>query len=507
MRSLRVARLTIAAACLVALSLPARALASSSLQTSLIDDQQLIYDSPSRAISDLKQLKSLGVDQVKVSVVWGLVAPTQPSDPTDPGTYPPGAWNRYDRIVREASQLGLGVYFMFVPPAPDWAIPNGETTTQGERLGLAPSASDFGQFVEAAGQRYSGSYNGLPRVSYWSVWNEPDLSAWLNPWHRGSEALQPPEYRSLVNAAWRGLAATGHTVADGDTILIGELANSGYLPPLQFVRGLYCVSDSFQPLTGTAASHYGCPRSGSASNFAAANPGLFQISGFAHHPYSFNAPPDRPYFLRNWITMSNLGLLEHDLNGIFSTYGELQGGAVPLYLTEFGYESNPPNPYVKNSAVQQAAWINEAEYMAWSLPYVRTLNQFELIDSRPLTQYPRGSRGYWGGFMTGLEFVGGKPKPALPAFRLPLWLPSAQHGPSVTVWGQLRPADHTQPQFGLLEFEPSGSSAFQSLGVVSTVSQEGFFLTHVSIPSAGLVQLAWLDPSGTAYYSRPVRVS
>jgi hypothetical protein len=515
MPGLRIARLTVLASVAAALAcaLPAHAFASDTLQTSLIDDQQLIYYSPHRAIADLKQLKALGVDTVKVSVVWSLIAPAASSrarpsfDATDPGQYPSGAWSRYDRVAREAQQLGLGLYFMFVPPVPAWAIPHGEPTNQGERLGLAPDASDFGQFVKAAGRRYSGSYGDLPRVDNWGIWNEPDLSSWLNPWHRGSQALQPIEYRGLVNAAWNGLEASGHSPST-DTILIGELANSGYLSPLQFVRGLYCVGSNMQPLSGGAANRFGCPRSGSAASFVAANPGLFQVSGFAHHPYSFNAPPNRPYYLSNWITMYNIGSLERELNGIFSTYGALPGGGqVPMYLTEFGYESNPPNPYVKNSTAQQAAWINQVEYMAWKLPYVRSINQFELIDSRPRTQYPRGSRSYWGSFMTGLEFWGGKPKPALNAFRLPLWLPNAQHGPSVTVWGQLRPADHTQPQYGLLEFEPAGAGTFQPLSVVETLSPEGFFQTQVPIPSAGVLQLAWLSPSGTAYYSRAAPVS
>jgi hypothetical protein len=206
--------------------------------------------------------------------------------------------------------------------------------------------------------------------------------------------------------------------------------------------------------------------------------------------------------------MYNIGSLERELNGIFSTYGALTGGGqIPMYLTEFGYESNPPNPYVKNSTAQQAAWINQAEYMAWTMPYVRSINQFELIDSRPRTQYPRGSKSYWGSFMTGLEFVGGKPKPALDAFRLPLWLPNAHHGGNVTVWGQLRPADHTQPQFAVIEFAPGRSQSFQVVTVVETLSPEGFFLAHMALPSAGVVRVAWLAPSGSVYYSRSAPVS
>jgi hypothetical protein len=507
----RLARFTLALACALTLVLPARAIASATMESSMLDDGQLIYSSPRHTLAELRQIKALGVDRVKVSVVWSLVAPApnathRPSfDATDPGAYPAGAWDRYDRVVQDAQQLGLGVYFMFVPPAPEWAIPPGQTRSQGERLGNAPTASEFEQFVQAVGRRYSGTYSGLPRVDFWGIWNEPDISAWLNPWRRGSEFLQPPTYRGLLNAAWQGLQATGHT-PQTDTILIGELGNSGALSTLQFARALYCVGAALRPLSGSAAAQFGCPSSGSAQAFVAANPLLFGATGFAHHPYSFNEPPNRPYSLSNWITMYNLGALEHELNGIFSAYGKLRSGGVPVYVTEFGYESNPPNPFVLNSAAQQAAWINESEYMAWRYPFVASLNQFELIDSRPRRGAAPGSRAYWATFQTGLEFVGGRPKPAFAAFRLPIWLPNARHSSSVAVWGQLRPAAHLQLQRGVIQFEPAGSRSFETASVFQTLNPEGFFYIHVPFASAGSVRLAWLAPSGAVYYSRTVPI-
>ena len=57
----------------------------------------------------------------------------------------------------------------------------------------------------------------------------------------------PHLYRGLVDAAWSAFAATGH---GHDTILIGELAPAGdshgvvnfnNMPPLRFLRALYCV--------------------------------------------------------------------------------------------------------------------------------------------------------------------------------------------------------------------------------------------------------------------------
>ena len=65
-----------------------------------------------------------------------------------------------------------------------------------------------------------------------------------------------------VNAAFQGLEQTGHLPAT-DSILIGELAPEGGegrrhsysepMPPMPFLRALYCVDQHYRPLTGTAA--------------------------------------------------------------------------------------------------------------------------------------------------------------------------------------------------------------------------------------------------------------
>jgi hypothetical protein len=516
---------------------PARALASTTMETTLMDDRSLIYSSPSQVEQAMQQIRALGVDRIKVSMVWYLVAPGASStqrpnfDATDPNAYPRGAWDRYDLLVKLAQALGIQVYFQFDPPVPHWAIPAGQAE-QSKALGRAPHTSDFEQFVEAVGRRYSGTFvpadpmppdpgllgllgsSGsssaaspsapLPRVSYWGIWNEPDEPQWLNPLYRGSELAQPSLYRGIVNATWAGLQATGHSTST-DTILVGETANSGTQAPADFIRALYCVNQGLRPLSGAAASRFGCPTAGSSASFVRSNPGLFYATGFAHHPYSFDHPPNRPYPMAGWITMYNLAALERELNAIFSRYGTLPSAGVPLYLTEFGYESNPPKPCV-NSAAQQAIWLNEAEYMAWKDPYVRSWNQFELVDNPPVGSAPGAQCA--GGFQTGLELLGGGQKPSFDAFRIPIWLPVRHHGRSVEVWGQLRPANHSQTQYAVIEFQRRGRRSFRQLAEVPTTNSEGFVDMRVRIPAAGFVRLAWLDSAtGSIDYSRMVSVS
>ena len=127
---------------------------------------------------------------------------------------------------------------------------------------------------------------------------------------------------------------------------------------------------------------------------------------------------------RNVITLANLAALERLMNGIFATYGQGRSGGVPLYMTEWGYKTNPPNPFVHTTLDQQAAWLNQGEYITFREPYVRALTQFELVDTGPKAgESPVGSIGYWSTFQTGLMFQDGSPKPSMAAFRIPIWLP------------------------------------------------------------------------------------
>ena len=104
-------------------------------------------------------------------------------------------------------------------------------------------------------------------------------------------------------------------------------------------------------------------------------------------------------------------------------------------------QSRGPSPYVAFSQAQQAEYINEGEYMAWSDPRIRSFSQFLLTDAGPNTTAPKGSKAYWATFQSGLLFYPfGNPKPAYYAFELPIWLPHPKHGKKVAVWAQIRPS-------------------------------------------------------------------
>jgi hypothetical protein len=546
---------------------------------SFFEDDQLLVNPPltrtgnATVAATLETLKSLGVDRIRVIVVWKRVdlataaATTEPPgfDAADPGDYGTG-WSPYDRIDDAAAADGIKVDFDLSAPAPAWAVTAQPAATTVPALPdadvYAPSAAYFEQFVHAAGRRYSGRYapdggtHDLPRVSFWSVWNEPNQPGWLSPQldARTGDPAAPAMYRSLVDAFWSGLSATGHTPRS-DTILIGELAPNGcvrggpcaftglgtaYRPisPLPFLEDLYCVgpaagtsldsgsssgsgsgfssssssgpdadsgsdSGALRPLRGTAAAADGCPTHGDGATFVAAHPALFDSSGLSEHPYSFFLAPNVAFPLPDesgFAPLASLPKLESTLDGVFGADGDSR--RLPLYLTEYGYVTNPPNPRYQVTPSAQALYLDQAEYIAAQDPRVRALSQFELQDTSP--------------FQEGLEYRGGTPKPAFAAYRLPIFLPElesptrvADPDTPVQVWGMLRPAANNTTQTAQIQWRASGvgSSGYRTLAMTTTRDPSGIISQDVVLPATGSVRLAWTAPGGSVIYSRTVAVT
>src|SRR3712207_726640 len=70
------------------------------------DDDELLYQKDAAQVhARLDELAALGVDRVRVTVLWQSLAPKPASrkrprfDAADPSAYSPGAWTGYDRVA------------------------------------------------------------------------------------------------------------------------------------------------------------------------------------------------------------------------------------------------------------------------------------------------------------------------------------------------------------------------------------------------------------------------
>ena len=441
----------------------------------------------------MSTFRVLGVRMVRIIVVWAQIAPHATSRTAPAGfnassasSYPQANWAPYDEMIELAHDDGLGVDLTLSGGAPRWAEGPGipPSALDNQFWAWRPSASAFGQFVRAAGERYSGTYvppgatAPLPRVNFWAVWNEPNFGEDLGPQaiDGSTVSVAPGMYRSLAGQMWNGLEATGH---GHDTVLIGEFAPMGLsgragpghpqgLPgdfsqtkPLQFLRTLYCVDSNYRELRGRAARSVGCPTTAAGSRgFRRKNPALFNATGVADHPYAFagSAPNIETSTDPDIATFPRIPDLERALDRLQRVYGSNK--RFPIYNTEYGYITHPPNRFSYPSPATAAYYINWAEYLSWKQPRVATTMQYLLYDPTLTAATSSGD----GGFASGLETVNGKPKPGYAAYRMPLFMPvtSTRRGRSLEVWGCVRPA-----RYAILGGVPSQTAQIQfAAGVV-----------------------------------------
>jgi hypothetical protein len=519
----------IAAAIAVGLSAawPAPAGASTEQRSIFQDDDLLLYSGAQVRQRTLAELQALGVEMVRASLAWRAVAPgrrhrRKPSsltEPSNPASYPELNWNTYDGLVRDAQRSGIDVLFNITGGAPIWAT--GVRRGRHVSLQYLPSPSRFGEFVTAVGRRYSGSYRDedegnapLPTVRYWSIWNEPNQVAHLQPQYRRDRRTgrlvpySPHWYRRLYRAAHSALVETGHAA---DVVLIGETAPLGntrpgvkrQVPPLIFMRELFCLDGSLRPFHMTLSRRRRC-------DFGSVGPLL--ASGYAHHPYSVVYPPPtaagRPYEAMLGDTDKLISVMDGATAAHRLAAGDGSFQRQSAWYTEYGYQTNPPDPFRGISLAKQSDWIAEAELYAWSKPRVASMAQFLLVDALPRRRYQRGSRRYWGSYQSGLRLASGQPKPGYFSYLLPFvaFPPNATFGATGQFWGMVRPGRNATPQEVRLEFAPLGGGFAPSGDPFIVDDTRGYFTATRPLVQSGYWRMAWRDPSSGAWLGSPARL-
>jgi hypothetical protein len=370
---------------------------------------------PTERTKILDQLQDFGVDTVRIVVSWRRIAPdpnafVRPAfDATDPGAYPAENWTALDDLVRGVQNRGMAVLLDPSSPLPNWGSAVHDQLTD-------PIAFEFQQYVQALGTRYSGNYTppptptdpapiALPRVSHYSVYNEPNLTLFLKPQFKHGTPVSPRIYRSLFLAAQQGLQASGH---GGDQLLIGETSpgpGRRGVDPITFLRGVFCLNAKFKRRGGCTP---------------------IDADGWAQHPYDpFDAPFESS---RNLINLHTIDKLTKALN--MARAAGATRRRLPIYVTEYGIESFPDRKFGVG-LLQQAEYIGISEYLTYRNPRIRSFGQYLLDDDAGNAQI---------NFQTGLRFADGRQKVSYNAFQIALAAQRAsEEKPKVTIWGHVRP--------------------------------------------------------------------
>ncbi len=487
--------------------------AASKTQISIFEDDPQLLANP---VGTLSTLRALGVNVIRVTLPWASVAPRPNSykvpklhNQNNPASYAGFKWAPFDRIIKDAQRDGIAVDMDLNGPAPLWATSGGPRNKPHPFYN--PSTSRWAAFVHAVGERYSGSYRPrrgaapLPRVTFWSIWSEPNLGYALEPQGvpNDFDVLNAGHlYRMIVDAAWGSLNHTGHR---GNTFLIGELAPRGgkhigiysSTQPLTFLRWLYCLDDHYHQLRGAVAHLAGCPTTAAGSkHFRSENPALFDATGVSVHPWSRDYPPDieaQPQ--PNYASLAELGGVIRAVDHVQSAYGS--HAKLPIYNTEYGYITNPPSRR-EVSPKTASDYLNWAEYISWKNPRIVSFDQFLLRD-------PYSNRHPYVGWSSGLTGpFRGTPKATFSAWRLPLYLPvtSTRRGHRLEVWGCVRPVNYAfgdtgQAQLAELQFRARSGGPWSTLKqlAISTVS-DCYFDVHLPFTQSGDVRLSYTYPAG-----------
>jgi hypothetical protein len=312
----------------------------------------------------LTKVDDLGVRVVRFTLRWDQIAQTQPTVPADPSDAAYD-WSSTDPVLAGLREHDIEVVLQLAG-TPGWA--NG-----GKGSNYVPTSSaTFGAFASAAAHKY-------PWVRRWVIWNEPNQVRWLRP-------TTPTIYTiRLLNPAYAAIhsAIKGAQVAGGGTAPRGS---TGGVSPVAWIRGMH-------------AAHA-------------------RLDAYAHNPYPLDPKRETPLTGGcancTTVTMATIGRLV-----------TLVGRDFPrarIWLTEYGYQSNPPDRLLGVSPALQARYIGEGAYAAYRAPKVDMLIHFLYRDEPNLAR-----------FQSGLVTLTNGIKPASAAFQLPL----AQISSS-TLWGQLR---------------------------------------------------------------------
>jgi hypothetical protein len=447
-------------------------------QLTLIQDAaSFVHGANGDPYERLAEARRLGTDVVRLNLYWRQVSPSPNANRKpagfvvgDPGS-PGYDWRLYDRFFANARRAGLRVYVTVSGPIPDWGSREPRRCDREDGCAWKPDARKFAQFVKAVARRYKG------RVRYWSIWNEPNMEGWLAPQrvHRGRVRYSARMYRAVWLRGYRAIRR--YDPARRRSVLFGELAP--YASPRPFLRWALCLRPDGHPI---ASRRRGCPR----------RPAKLPIAAVAHHPYPYSAiaNPRTPVRSDSDVGLSNLHQLTRAMDQA-ARHGRIPPRR-PVFITEYGIQTNPPDPYAPPPR-KQARWLDESARLVYADRRVRSIAQYELVDaSAPDT------------FNTGLRFPDGSAKPAWRSFPLPV-VATAYGRANVGIWGWVRPA--RGPVSVDVLARRRGSDHARVVAVART-SRRGFLrVRHRGRRADRLVyRLRWHAAGGRTLYSRRATV-
>lgn len=353
-----------------------------------------------------------GAGMIQTTVSWAEVAPNRepalwdPENPADPHY----EWRRVDLWVRQAVEAGLAPLLQ-IRGGPSWAQNCAGASTDSL---CRPNPEALASFARAAARRYSGSFEGLPRVRYWQGLDEPNLSLFFNPQFEHGKPVSPRLYRKLINAfyfAIKGVDPSDVVLAAG----LGPVAIPRYtVGPMRFARELLCMAGRHDP-------H---PKPGDCE-------GGVHFDVFDIHPYTTGGPTHKGHV--DDVELGDLPKLQELLSAA-DRAGRIEGRfrRTPLWITELSWDSKPPDPGGLPMSILKR-WTAEALFRAWDAG-VSHFFWYSLRDEAPDPKRSFSETLESGLYFRGPSLAEDRPKPSMYAFRFPFVAYTQKGG--FSYWGR-----------------------------------------------------------------------
>jgi hypothetical protein len=244
----------------------------------------LITEPPATQAAWLANLKSIGIDSVRIGADWEWISYA------GPGTYD---WSQLDQEVASVRAAGMSID-MVISGTASWAAVSGESDTD---VAQPADPAQFGQFAAAVAQRYAPQ-----GVQDYEIWNEPNNTAFFQP------APNPAVYVQMLQASYTDIKA----VDPSAFVITGGLApettdGAGDINEVTFLQDMYA--------DGAA--------------------GYFDAVG--DHPYSYPALPDT---YEAWSGWSAMDATPTSLESVMAANGD---ASKPIWITEVGAPTGGPD--------------------------------------------------------------------------------------------------------------------------------------------------------------------
>jgi Glycosyl hydrolase catalytic core len=310
-----------------------------------------------------QQVDLLEMDLIRTSIAWNQIAKKRPASPTDPND-PAYDWTQLDTNVKRAAEWGGTTIYNV------WGTPNWAKKYKGFVYYVAvPKKADFRNFMRAVARRYDGTFvpagspvdtPPLPRITHWEIWNEANNALGLavpgGPAGNG-KAAGAREYVTVLNVAYNAIHAEDPETGPKAHVIGGAVGGFTGVDHATFFRQMRLFGAKLDGISLHPYARF--PKWGPADG----GPG----KGYLQPYYRIGNIDRFVNFVRSW-----------------------KGRSLPIWLTEVGWQVNPPDRRIGVPSSEQAKFFAQMVRKLDRIPQVRGVVWYLVRDEKTVTGWQSG---------------------------------------------------------------------------------------------------------------------